>query len=63
MYLLQATIVGAVMIHNEYHRWTPNKVAAGIVGFALAYVATLVIFEARRLLRRRLSRGHNRWNH
>jgi hypothetical protein len=53
MFLLQATIVGAVMIHNEYHHWTPNKVAAGIIGFAFAYGATLVIFEVRQLWRRR----------
>jgi hypothetical protein len=56
MYLLQATIVGAVMIHNEYHHWTPNKVAAGIIGFAAAWLATWLISKAidlrRRLIRR-----------
>jgi hypothetical protein len=42
-----------VVVHNEYNHWTPNRVAAGIIGIALAYVATWVIWQLRLLWRRR----------
>ena len=44
MYLLQGFIVGFVVVHNEYHHWTPNKVAAAIIGIGAAYAVTLALF-------------------
>jgi|RhiMetdeSRZDD1v2_1073273.scaffolds.fasta_scaffold80057_5 hypothetical protein len=53
MYLLQGFIVGFVVVHNEYHHWTPNRVVAGIIGIAAAYVVTWVIWQLRRFWRGR----------
>ena len=49
MYLLQSVIVGAVVVHNEYHAWTHNKVAAAMIGIAAAYAVTLLLFWLRQL--------------
>jgi biotin transporter BioY len=45
LYLLQSVIIGAVVVHNEYNHWTPNKVAAAIVGIAAAYAVTWILLN------------------
>ena len=47
MYFLQSFIVGAVVVHNEYNHWTPNKLVPVVIGIALAYLATVVIWRGR----------------
>jgi predicted phage tail protein len=55
MYILQSVIIGAVVIHNELNHWTPNKVAASIIGIAAAYAATVILVGLRQLVARRRS--------
>lgn len=47
-YLLQSLIIGAVVVHNEYFHWTPNKVLAAAIGVGLAYLATKLVMSVRR---------------
>ena len=47
MYLLQCLIVGAVIVHNEYNHWTPNRFVPIILGGLAAYLVTLLLFWLR----------------
>jgi hypothetical protein len=42
---LQFLIMSAVVVCNAIWHWTPNGLAAGVVGAGLAYVVTLVIVK------------------
>jgi hypothetical protein len=52
MYLLQSLIIGAVVVHNEYNHWTPNKLLAALIGVSAAYAVTRLIWQARWLIGR-----------
>jgi hypothetical protein len=41
----QFLIMSALVISNAIWHWTPNGLAAGVVGAGLAYVVTLVIVK------------------
>ena len=41
----QFLIMSAVVVCNSIWHWTPNGLAAGLVGAGLAYVVTLVIVK------------------
>ena len=40
-FLLQGSIVFAVMASNIYWQWTPNPYLAGVLGFVVALLATV----------------------
>jgi hypothetical protein len=42
-WLLQSSIIFAVMASNIHWHWTPNGYLAGLIGVGLAYGATLVL--------------------
>jgi branched-subunit amino acid transport protein len=43
-YLIQSLIIGAVVVHNEYNHWTPNKILAALIGVGLAYLTTRILW-------------------
>ena len=45
--VLQFSIMSVVVIANSVWHWTPNGLAAGVVGSALAYFVTLLIVVAK----------------
>jgi branched-subunit amino acid transport protein len=47
-YLIQSLVIGAVVVHNEYYQWTPNKLLAAIIGVIAAYLLTRVIWSLKR---------------
>jgi hypothetical protein len=55
VYLLQSLIIGAVVVHNEYNHWTPNKVLANAIGIGLAYLATLAMVRLREFCQRHVT--------
>jgi hypothetical protein len=55
LYLLQSVIIGAVVVHNEYNHWTPNKVAAAIVGILRRDLDPVKLAVRREFI---LSNGH-----
>jgi len=46
-FLLQISIIFAVMASNIYWQWTPNGYLAGLIGVGLAYGATGLITQYR----------------
>ena len=42
-YLLQASIIFAVMASNIHYHWTPNGYLAGLIGVGLAYGVTALM--------------------
>lgn len=44
-YLIQSLIIGAVVVHNEYYHWTPNKLLAASIGVGVAYLLTRALWS------------------
>jgi hypothetical protein len=44
-FLLQSSIIFAVMASNIAYQWTPNGYLAGIIGVGLAWVSTRLIYS------------------
>jgi len=42
-YLLQSSIIFAVVASNIHWQWTPNGYLAGLIGIVLAYGLTLLL--------------------
>lgn len=51
-FLLQGSIIFAVIASNIHWKWTPNGYVAGLLGAVLAYVATALLSELLRKLGR-----------
>lgn len=47
-YFFQSLIIGAVVIHNEYNHWTPNRVLAALIGVGIAYGLTRLVWALKR---------------
>jgi hypothetical protein len=49
--LVQFLIMSAVVMSNVRWHWTPNPIAAGLIGFGAAFVVTLVLVRIADALR------------
>jgi hypothetical protein len=54
-FLLQGSIVFAMMASNIYWQWTPNGYLASLIGIGLAFAATMAVSQL--LLWARQKRG------
>lgn len=56
-FLMQSTIIFAVMASNIKWHWTPNGYLAGLIGFVAAYGATLALSYLGSLLKTNRTTG------
>ena len=57
-FLMQSTIIFAVMASNIKWHWTPNGYLAGLIGFVAAYGATLALSYLTSLFKTKRPTGH-----
>jgi hypothetical protein len=57
-FLIQSSIIFAVMASNIRWHWTPNGYLAGLIGAVLAYGATVLLSYLASLLKTKRTSGH-----